>query len=79
MASPRPTHTKRQREQKLVQKRQEKKLRAQENRARAATSPAGGRPGEDPDLAGIKPGPQASPWGEEWNITATPDEEETEP
>ena len=79
MASPRPTHTKRQREQKLVQKRQEKKLRAQENRARAATSPTGSRPGEDPDLAGIKPGPQASPWGEEWNVTATPDEEETEP
>lgn len=79
MASPRPTHTKRQREQKLVQKRQEKKLRAQENRARAANSPAGVRPGEDPDLAGIKPGPQASPWGEEWNITPAADEEETEP
>ena len=79
MASPRPTHTKRQREQKLVQKRQEKKLRAQENRARAANAPAGGRPGEDPDLAGIKPGPQASPWGDEWTVIATPDEEEPEP
>lgn len=79
MASPRPTHTKRQREQKLVQKRQEKKLRAQENRARSATSPVGGRPGEDPDLAGIKPGPQGSPWGEEWNITPVADEEEPEP
>jgi len=78
MASPRPTHTKRQREQKLVQKRQEKKLRQQENRARAANSSSNARPGEDPDLAGIKPGPQASPWGEEWNITAT-DEEEQEP
>jgi hypothetical protein len=78
MASPRPTHTKRQREQKLVQKRQEKKLRQQENRARAANSSSNVRPGEDPDRAGIKPGPQASPWGEEWNISAT-DEEEQEP
>ena len=78
MASPRPTHTKRQREQKLVQKRQEKKLRQQENRARAANTTPGVRPGEDPDLAGIKPGPQASPWGEEWNITKD-DEPEEEP
>lgn len=76
MASPRPTHTKRQREQKLVQKRQEKKARQQENRARAASATPGVRPGEDPDLAGIKPGPQASPWGEEWNITK---DEEPEP
>jgi hypothetical protein len=79
MASPRPTHTKRQREQKLVQKRQEKKARQQENRARAANSTAGVRPGEDPDLAGIKPGPQASPWGEEWNLTEDTTEEEDEP
>lgn len=54
-------------------------MRAQENRARAANSPAGVRPGEDPDLAGIKPGPQASPWGEEWNITPAAEEEDQEP
>jgi hypothetical protein len=75
MASPRPTHTKRQREQKLQQKRQDKKMRQQENRARAANNAVNVRPGEDPDLAGIKPGPQASPWGEEWNITKDEDEE----
>lgn len=62
-----------------MQKRQEKKQRQQENRARAANATPGVRPGEDPDLAGIKPGPQASPWGEEWNLVqdeATDEENE---
>lgn len=57
MAGPRPTHLKRQRERALVERRNEKAARREEAKARkqAAPPPA---PGEDPDLAGIKPGPQ---------------------
>jgi hypothetical protein len=44
--------------------RQERKLLKEERRAqrRAAREKAATNPGEDPDIAGIVPGPQPSPW-----------------
>ena len=57
MAGPRPTHLKRQRERALVERRNEKAARREEAKARKASAPPPA-PGEDPDLAGIKPGPQ---------------------
>lgn len=57
MAGPRPTHLKRQRERALVERRNEKAAKREEQKARKTTAPPVA-PGEDPDLAGIKPGPQ---------------------
>jgi hypothetical protein len=57
MAGPRPTHLKRQRERALVERRNEKAAKREAQRAQKATAPPPA-PGEDPDLAGIKPGPQ---------------------
>ncbi len=57
MAGPRPTHLKRQRERALVERRNEKAAKREEQKARKSTS-LPGAPGEDPDLAGITPGPQ---------------------
>ena len=51
--------------------RQEKRKMKEERRAHAKTNPvkAPRRPGEeDPDIAGITPGPQANPWGDEEEI-----------
>ena len=58
----RPSFTKRQKEMARQQKQQDKQARRHEMKERqAATSPAAG--GEDPDIAGISPGPQpAPPW-----------------
>ena len=49
-------------------------FRSEENKVRRANTPghAGGG-GEDPDIAGIIPGPQPSPWGDELD-----DKDETE-
>ena len=66
MAKSRPTQHKRARERARQEKREQKANRRAELKSRAAA--AGGAPvpeGEDPDIAGIVPGPQASPWGEE--------------
>jgi hypothetical protein len=53
----RPTAAKRNREKALVERRQEKEARRRDAKERKQT--AGPRaPGEDPDLAGIKLGPQ---------------------
>lgn len=53
----RPTAAKRNREKALVERRQEKEARRRDAKERKSTS--GPRlPGEDPDLAGIKLGPQ---------------------
>ncbi|HUF23154.1 MAG TPA: hypothetical protein VMN81_03420 [Vicinamibacterales bacterium] len=57
MAGPRPTHLKRQRERALVERRNEKAAKREAQKAQKATVPPPA-PGEDPDLAGIKPGPQ---------------------
>ena len=57
MAGPRPKHLKRQRERALVERRNEKAAKREAQKAQKASAPPVA-PGEDPDLAGIKPGPQ---------------------
>ncbi len=55
---------KRERERARAEKQKEKAVRRAEARARRGhTGP--GDSGEDPDIAGIVPGPQANPWGDE--------------
>ena len=61
---------KRQREQYRQQKQKEKAERRREAKARKAANPRA-EGGDDPDIAGIRPGPQPLP--DEW---AAPDEEE---
>jgi hypothetical protein len=60
----RPTQNKRARERARQEKQQEKAARRLEmkNRRAAKSVPSGG---EDPDIAGIVPGPQPSPWDDE--------------
>lgn len=55
---------KRERERARAEKQKEKAARRAEARARRGT---GGErdDGQDPDIAGIVPGPQANPWGDE--------------
>jgi hypothetical protein len=60
----RPTQNKRARERARQEKQKDKAARRLEAKARKASSP-GAPAGEDPDIAGIVPGPQPSPWGEE--------------
>jgi len=55
---------KRERERARAEKQKEKAARRAEARARRDSGPAGGG-GEDPDIAGIVPGPQANPWGDQ--------------
>ena len=63
MQKSRPTQHKRARERAKQEKQQAKAARRQEAKARKASTPAGVG-GEDPDIAGIIPGPQPSPWGD---------------
>jgi len=65
----RPTHNKRERER-AKQDPQEKAARRAEAKARRASTPRR-QPGEDPDLAGIVPGPQPSPWPTSSTTTRT--------
>ena len=54
---------KRERERARAEKQKEKAARRAEARARRGAG--GDQPqGEDPDIAGIVPGPQANPWGD---------------
>lgn len=68
----RPTQNKRARERAKQEKQQQKAARRFEANARKLTrgTSVGG---EDPDIAGIVPGPQPSPWG------AIDDEKDQEP
>jgi hypothetical protein len=67
MASrPKVTQQKRARERARQERQQEKVRRREENKVRRANTP-GSAGGEDPDIAGIIPGPQPSPWGDELN------------
>ena len=60
----RPTQNKRARERARQEKQQQKQARRQEAKSRkSSVSPAAG--GEDPDIAGIIPGPQPNPRGDE--------------
>jgi hypothetical protein len=60
----RPTQNKRARERARQERAQSKAARRMEAKQRRATTPAGGA-GEDPDIAGIVPGPQPNPWGDD--------------
>ena len=64
MQKSRPTQNKRARERAKQEKQQMKAARRQEAKLRKATTPDGPE-GEDPDIAGIVPGPQKSPWDDE--------------
>ena len=64
MQKSRPTQNKRARERARQEKQQHKVARRLEARAKKAATP-GSRGEEDPDIAGIIPGPQPSPWGED--------------
>jgi hypothetical protein len=59
----RPTHLKREREKARRERRQQKIVKRAEADARRAARPKPAE-GEDPDIAGIEPGPQPSPWDE---------------
>lgn len=74
MQKSRPTQNKRARERARQEKRQQKEARRLENRGRREPG-QGGSPGEDPDIAGIVPGPQPSPWGDD-DLDLTDDAEE---
>jgi hypothetical protein len=54
----RPTQLKRQRERAQAERRNQKEARRQEAKARKAATPRPYGGGEDPDIAGIVPGPQ---------------------
>ena len=56
----RPTLQKREKEKLRAQKQREKDARKVDAKERKANAPARGD-GEDPDIAGIKPGPQPLP------------------
>jgi len=60
----RPTQHKRARERARQEKQQQKQARRLEAKSRKATTDPAASPGEDPDIAGIVPGPQVSPWEE---------------
>jgi hypothetical protein len=70
----RPTQNKRQRERAQAERRQQKVLRRQEASARRASTPR--NPGEDPDIAHIRPGPQPNPYGD-WPETEDPPKDES--
>jgi hypothetical protein len=60
----RPTQNKRARERARQEKQQAKAARRAEAKTRKVNTPTA--PGdEDPDIAGIVPGPQPSPWGDD--------------
>ncbi len=73
MQKSRPTQLKRQRERAQAERRQEKVARRQEAKQRRDTRPDGPA-GEDPDIAGIRLGPQANPYGDLIEETPADDE-----
>jgi len=61
---PKVTQQKRARERARQERQQQKAARRADAKSRrASTTPRSD--GEDPDIAGIVPGPQPSPWGDE--------------
>jgi hypothetical protein len=71
----RPTQNKRARERARQEKQQQKQARRLEAKTRKPDG-MGGAPGEDPDIAGIVPGPQPNPWGDEVEADETETEDE---
>ena len=77
MASrPKVTQQKRARERARQERQQEKVRHRDEAKVRKTNTP-GAIGGEDPDIAGIIPGPQPSPWGDE-DLLPMDDEDEDE-
>ncbi len=75
MASrPKVTQQKRARERARQERQQEKLRRRDEAKVRRANTPAAPG-GEDPDIAGIVPGPQPSPWGDDDLLDDSEDED----
>ena len=68
MQKSRPTQNKRARERAKQEKQQQKAARRLE---RKTSTPGRGPGGEDPDIAGIVPGPQPSPWGDDEEVEDT--------
>ena len=64
MQKSRPTQNKRARERARQEKQQHKQARRLEAKSRKANDSPTGAQSEDPDIAGIVPGPQPSPWEE---------------
>ena len=64
MQKSRPTQNKRARERAKQEKQQMKQARRLEAKSRKGSG-SPNAPGEDPDIAGIVPGPQPNPWGDE--------------
>jgi hypothetical protein len=60
----RPTRLKREKEKARIERRQEKEARREAKKHQAPRQRADGI---DPDIAGITPGPQPSPWEEDTN------------
>lgn len=75
MQKSRPTQNKRARERARQEKQQQKQARRLEAKSRKPDG-SSGAPGEDPDIAGIVPGPQANPWGDEVEEVADDEEED---
>ena len=59
------TQQKRARERAKQERQQEKTRRREEAKTRKANEPHQPGDGEDPDIAGIIPGPQPSPWDDD--------------
>jgi hypothetical protein len=77
MASrPKVTQQKRARERARQERQQEKLRRRDEAKVRRANTPGAEAGGEDPDIAGIVPGPQPSPWGDDDGLDDSEDKEE---
>ena len=76
MASrPKVTQQKRARERARQERQQEKLRRRDEAKVRRANTPNVAN-GEDPDIAGIVPGPQPRPWGDDDVLDDSDDEVE---
>jgi hypothetical protein len=77
---PKVSAQKRARERARQERQKEKVARREEAKDRKTTAPRAAT-GGDPDLEGIVPGPQASPWGDEapWGEEAEAEADEDKP
>jgi hypothetical protein len=73
----RPTQNKRARERARQERAQHKQVRRQEAKSRKGGA-SHATPGEDPDIAGIVPGPQPNPWGDELEVEPEAEAEDDE-
>lgn len=65
---------KRERERARAEKQKQKAVRREEAKQRRSEG-GNGQAGEDPDIAGIVPGPQPNPWGDEDEVAPTEEEQ----